>query len=150
MRPLLLFVAYVAVGGLKPGCSRAALGRRRALLAGAASTILAPSVVVAAAEPTTHAHVAPAPDATVGLLYDTRRGQSMPASPSFLSALLDKAVLGTAANLNTRGVVCVAERHDCAAQRACSARRGAAAVPREFTGFDRSNDSSAAEHPTQT
>jgi len=36
----------------------------------------------------------------------------MPASPSFLSALLDKAVLGTA-NLNTRGVVCVAERHDC-------------------------------------
>ena len=59
--------------------------------------------------------LAPEPSAAAstvnaGVLYDTHSGMSMPASPEMLTKLVDTAVLGPIRK--TRGVLCVAERHD--------------------------------------
>ena len=77
-------------------------GAARAFGAGAAASV-APDAALAA----TTGH-----EPGDGVLYDTRRGIAMPASPQTMAQLLDAAVLGPG-GLQTRGVLCVAERHDC-------------------------------------
>mmetsp|Transcript_7470 Transcript_7470/g.22123 ORF Transcript_7470/g.22123 Transcript_7470/m.22123 type:complete len:381 (-) Transcript_7470:46-1188(-) len=80
------------------------LTRRNALFAGAATLSVNPQQAAAEAPP------------AAGILYDCRRGLSCPATPDFLTALMDRTMLGVGACAKgitqSRGVICVSERHD--------------------------------------
>lgn len=84
--------------------------RRKTLLGGAAACAVA--TVPSRADAIEAASKLPAAKLS-GVLYDCRRGLASPASPEALTSMLNKNILGAATASNTRGVLCVSERHDC-------------------------------------
>jgi uncharacterized iron-regulated protein len=92
-----VLVASMVPVALALQVSRRALVRGASALAGVGALALEPQRAQAATE-------------IKGVLYDTHSGVAMPASPEALGSLVENAVLGTWQR--TRGVLCVAERHD--------------------------------------